>query len=209
MDHAVVLVRRNLTGCVMGSRVRPDLPRGRAKNALTAPSIPIDAAALLTDLDEDRLLATAENGWFPPWVAFKAAVFPRVRLGDPRWLWRFSHQISTREAERHINDGWLWLERVHLHDSDLTAAWAADVDIDNIDLAQIAEWCRCAHPDPLRADTGMFALWCADHQHGPQMTAHRHHTLLRWFEMLRSEGTQDVAELHPADGTQVKVTVDA
>lgn len=189
----------------MSALNRPERPYNRPRSALAAPSIPVDAAALITRQPEEVLFGAAEGGWLPPWIAAKPAFMPLSRPVNAKWQWRFSAALNPGEMQRHLEDGWLWLERLHVHDSDLTAAWAADPDIGTVDITQIAEWCRCARPDGLTAEAGLFAMWCADHQRGATMTAHRHDTLSRWFEMLRAEGVLDVADTHPADLTRVGV----
>lgn len=143
----------------------------------------------------------------PPWVAAKAALLPRTSTMPAQLLWRFSAQITRKEIEQHLRTKWLWLDRVHLDDSDLTAAWYADPDTAPVDVAQIAEWCRCARPNGLAATPGMFAVWCEDHPYGARFTAHRHETLTRWFSMLRSAGS--IIDLGPSAGTSVEALASA
>ena len=188
--------------------VRPSLPRERMPNAFAAPSVPLYIAASKTEVDEGDLLEAAEGGWLPPWVAWKPGIIPRGQVLDARNLWRFSPKITGAEITRHLSRRWLWLERIHPHDSDLTAAWAEDADTGHVDMAQIAEWCRCALPNGLNANSGMFAIWCADHPYGASMTAHRHATLSRWFRILHTEGVPDVADHSPATGTKIGVFTD-
>ena len=188
---------------------RATLPRGRLPNAFAAPSLLLPAAAVRLGADPDRLFAAAEAALFPPWVAFKPGSVPRLHAaGDERLRWRFAAAATPAEAERHMTDGVLWLHRLHPDDSDVTAAWAADADTDPVDVAQIAEWCRCA-PHPLHTDRGVFAVWCADHDDSPMLTAHRLHTLRRWFEMLRSEGAVALADRHPAEGVYLEAVAAA
>ena len=190
---------------------RPLLPRGRLPNAYAAPSYPLLAAAARAHLDPDMLYAAAEQSRLPPWIAAKPGRLPRVGTLPETLRWRFAASASATEIVEHAEDRWLWLERVHPDDSDLTAAWASDPDIAAVDIAQIAEWCRCAPAPagPLQASPGMFALWCADHNSTAALTAHRHRTLTRWFAMLRSEGVAAVADRHPAEDTRIEVVASA
>ena len=184
---------------------RATLPRGRLPNAFAAPSLSLNAGAVRFDTEPDRLFAAAEAALLPPWTAFKPGSVPRLHAaGDKRARWRFAAAATPAEVERHMTAGVLWLHRLHPDDSDVTAAWAADTDSGPVDVAQIAEWCRCA-PHPLHADHGVFAVWCADHDDSPMLTAHRLQTLRRWFEMLRAEGAPEVADRHPAEGVHLEV----
>ena len=185
---------------------RPTLPRGRLPNAYAAPSLHLWAAASRHKLDPQYLYRAAEAAQLPPWTAAKPGRLPRLNTAPEETRWRFAAAAALDEISNHIHSDHLWLHRIHHDDSDLTAAWVKAPDTPNIDITQIAEWCRCApsHSGPLQADRGMFALWCADHPHAATFTAHRHVTLLRWFEMLRQEGIADVAETHPAEGTSIE-----